>query len=223
MNNSLGVQKGYTSILTERGIFKNNVGLPYLDVQCKPCKTKQSWEERTIEGGDVAEFVYPQNYCDEALRGQPYTGDLSGWKCCARNILSHQPDFMEQKSWLEEVVHAAGFKLIFYPKYHCELNFIEMVWGFVKALHRRRCTYNYAHLKQGLPNTLESMPLRSIRKFHRKTMRYMSAYRLDFTGPLLEYAVKKFTSHRAVPSGQKDAIAREFEVAESKRRRSKNI
>ena len=119
-------------------------------------------------------------------------------------------------------MHAAGFKLIFYPKYHCELNFIEMVWGFVKALHRRRCTYNYAHLKEGLPNTLESIPLRSIRKFHWKTLRYISAYRLDFTGPLLEYAVKKFTSHRAVPSGQKDAISREFEIAESKRR-SKNI
>jgi hypothetical protein len=47
--------------------------------------------------------------------------------CCMARILSHQEDFKNQVSLLEQVITAAGHLCIFLPKFHCELNPIEMV------------------------------------------------------------------------------------------------
>jgi transposase len=43
-----------------------------------------------------------------------------------------QPDFKEQKSLVHETIEAAGHLCIMLPKYHCELNFIELFWGAMK-------------------------------------------------------------------------------------------
>ena len=45
--------------------------------------------------------------------------------CCARRIMSLQPDFQEQRSILEEAIIKAGHIFERYPKFHCECNFIE--------------------------------------------------------------------------------------------------
>ena len=52
--------------------------------------------------------------------------DITRTDCCMRRILSLQEDFISQKSLLQEEIEKRGHKCIFYPKYHCELNFIEM-------------------------------------------------------------------------------------------------
>lgn len=52
---------------------------------------------------------------------------------CCRRLLYSQPDFTKVKSSLEIEVEKRGFTMFFLPKFHCELNFIEMVWG--RALH----------------------------------------------------------------------------------------
>ena len=39
--------------------------------------------------------------------------------------MSKQPDFQGQRGRLQEEVEATGNLVIFYPKFHCELNFIE--------------------------------------------------------------------------------------------------
>ena len=44
----------------------------------------------------------------------------------ARRIVKFQSDFQEQKNSLEELVEARGHVCLFLPKFHCELNFIEM-------------------------------------------------------------------------------------------------
>jgi hypothetical protein len=50
--------------------------------------------------------------------------------CCARAMLAAQEDFREQKGRLEEELAAANQLCIFYPKFHCEMNFIEiLVWS----------------------------------------------------------------------------------------------
>jgi hypothetical protein len=51
-----------------------------------------------------------------------------------RRILSLQEDFISQKSLLQEEIEKRGHKCIFYPKYHCELNFIEMYWGLQRDI-----------------------------------------------------------------------------------------
>ena len=52
--------------------------------------------------------------------------------CCCHTLLFHEPDFVSQKSALQESVERCGPLCDFYPKYHCELNFIEHYWGAAK-------------------------------------------------------------------------------------------
>ena len=113
----------------------------------------------------------------------------AGEQCCCRAVMRRQPDFMQQKEWLDETVTECGFNIIFYPKFHCELNFIEYVWGWVKSHHRRTCTYNYNDLKSSIDNTMENIiPLATVRKFWRYCQRFLTGYRIGLTGSLLGYA-----------------------------------
>jgi hypothetical protein len=52
--------------------------------------------------------------------------------CCCCRILFNQPDFIAQKSTLEDLADSWGFKVVFNPKFHCELSFIEQCWGHSK-------------------------------------------------------------------------------------------
>ena len=47
--------------------------------------------------------------------------------CCMAQLLSQQEDFMTQESMLEIFIRGAGHECLFFPKFHCELNPIEMV------------------------------------------------------------------------------------------------
>ena len=104
--------------------------------------------------------------------------------------------------------------LIFYPKFHCELNYIEMVWGWLKSYHRRSCLYNYLILKRELPNTIDNLlPITFVRKAFRHCLRFMSAYRLNLEGPLLEFSVKKYKSHRKNPANLNlEELKEEFKI-----------
>ena len=127
-------------------------------------------------------------------------------------MLSNEPDFLEQTEWLTEVVTAAGFKIKFFPKYHCEFNFIEMVWGWAKSHHRRTCTYNYKDLKERLPITLsQTMPLAFVRRASRFCLRFMNGYRAGLSGPLLDFTMKKYKSHRSIPPGIVEIVSQQFE------------
>ena len=52
--------------------------------------------------------------------------------CCMQQVLSLQKDFREEKPLLQLVIENAGHKCLFLPKFHCELNLTEMVWGQAK-------------------------------------------------------------------------------------------
>jgi hypothetical protein len=56
--------------------------------------------------------------------------------CCCRRILYNQPDFVNVESILEAACRARGVKVLFLPKFHCELNFIEQCWGCAKRRYR---------------------------------------------------------------------------------------
>lgn len=122
------------------------------------------------------------------------------------------PDFLEQKEWLTTVVEAAGFTIMFFTKYRCEFNFFEMIWGWAKSHHRRTCTYNYKDLKERLPMTLlKTMPRAFVRRAARICLRFMSGHRAGLSGPLLDFTMKKFKSHRSIPLGIIDTVTKQFD------------
>ena len=55
--------------------------------------------------------------------------------CCGRTAMASQPDFKAQRGMLQEAIIAAGHEVIFYPKFHCELNYIENFWDQQNGMH----------------------------------------------------------------------------------------
>lgn len=53
---------------------------------------------------------------------------MESQNCCMARLLSQQDDFKNQPSMIETLIKTAGHECIFLPKFHCELNPIEMVW-----------------------------------------------------------------------------------------------
>jgi len=52
--------------------------------------------------------------------------------CCCRRLLFNEPDFKNVESILEMEAVEHGYRVLFLPKFHCELNPIEQCWGYAK-------------------------------------------------------------------------------------------
>ena len=90
----------------------------------------------------------------------------------ARELLNSQEDFQSQMEWLESVVREAGgqpgrYEIDFYPKFHCEFNFIERLWAAAKFELREQCEFNYDALKRNFPVALYGISLASIQCYSR--------------------------------------------------------
>jgi hypothetical protein len=85
--------------------------------------------------------------------------------CCWWCILFVQPNFIGQKSQLEEQIELCGHLCNFYPKYHCKLNFIEQYWGAAKfqfcAAPRAKTA---CEMETTVRKSLDSVPLSQIQK-----------------------------------------------------------
>ncbi|KAL1711361.1 hypothetical protein EV715DRAFT_188071, partial [Schizophyllum commune] len=92
--------------------------------------------------------------------------------CFCHRFLYNQPDFLEERSKLEDVCSARGFRILFLPKFHCELNFIEQVWGAAK---------------------------RAYRTFARRAWKFIDAYRKGSDGRVAAWAAKRSHGHRTLP------------------------
>lgn len=85
--------------------------------------------------------------------------------CCCQRVLYSQPDFIRVESKLETLCKKQGFEVLFLPKFHCELNFIEQCWGYAKRTYREYpASSKEADLERNLVSALESVPLDSMRK-----------------------------------------------------------
>jgi len=85
--------------------------------------------------------------------------------CCQRRVLYNQPDFANQDSALEITCKARGFEVLFLPKFHCELNFIEQCWGHSKRVYRQYPTSTKEEdLQTNLLSALESVPMATMRR-----------------------------------------------------------
>ena len=85
--------------------------------------------------------------------------------CCCRRTLYNQPDFIQVDSLLESYCRSCRVEIIFLPKFHCELNFIEQCWGFAKRIYRHYpASSKEADLEQNMLSALESVPIDSMRR-----------------------------------------------------------
>ena len=118
-------------------------------------------------------------------------------------ILSQHDDFKNEKNSLETMLSGKGHTAVFLPKFHCELNGIERVWGHSKRITRAYCNYSIASLRETVPWSLNSIPVETITNYIQKSRVYMFAYLGGHTpGSEMETMVKKFSkeykSHRRV-------------------------
>ena len=133
--------------MSAEGLFKACCR-KYCGRQKKAKRTPQSFSDRLFE--ETME-EYEARTIDRCEVGKG---------CCALRILEAQEDFRNEKSLLETVIVEAGHEAIFYPKFHCELNYIEYYWGAVKRSTRK---YSFPELEGTVLMAMDSVTLKTIR------------------------------------------------------------
>ena len=96
-----------------------------------------------------------------------------------------------------------------------------MTWAYMKSYLRKHCTYSFKDLEENVPYVLENqIPIAFFRRASRHCFRFMSGYRLGLEGRLLDYAVKKYSSHRKIPENVVDEVAQQYldDVARKKKK-----
>lgn len=99
-----------------------------------------------------------------------------GGTCCARALLSMQPNILAQKSTLQEAIEMRGHHSVFLPKFHCECNFIEYFWGETKRYARSHCSYSIIGLREVIPEFLASVSPNLIWKYWNRSQCTIQAY-----------------------------------------------
>jgi hypothetical protein len=83
--------------------------------------------------------------------------------CCCCQTLFNQPDFAGVGSILEIEAREKGYKVLFLPKFHCKLNFIEQCWGAAKrAYHLKPASSSEADLERNVASCLDEVLLISM-------------------------------------------------------------
>ena len=96
-----------------------------------------------------------------------------------------------------EDIEARGHLAIFYPKFHCKLDFIERFWCSCKRHAREQCTSSLPGLHGVVPTSLRSVPVQTIRRYYMHCKRTIDAYLCGY-----RYGTQMFTErvrhqHRA--------------------------
>ena len=116
-----------------------------------------------------------------------------------RTVLSFHDDFFNEKTIVEKLITDKGHKCLYLPKFHCELNPIERVWGQAKVYTRSHTNFSLAGLRSIINPGLDSVSTDLIRKYFRRVLEYERAYLEGKTaGKELEAAVKLYKSHRRI-------------------------
>jgi hypothetical protein len=123
-------------------------------------------EERGITTAWSMSYQCPGFKCPE-----PSNPDT---RCCCRRALYNQPDFIDVKSAVAEACERRGFIVLFLPKFHPELNFIEQCWGYAKRVYRQYpLSKSEDELVSNVDQALDSIPLVVMRRqvqFYRYTL-----------------------------------------------------
>lgn len=172
-----GLPKGAEVLLKERGLFYAKRKGQRLLLQCPKDSNRKGCDYSNTDG------------------------------CCMRQILANQPDFKSQKGKLEEEIVARNHFVLFYPKFHCELNWIERFWCACKHFARNNCKYDLPGLRLTIPQSFASVSTASIFHYYDHCMRLVRTYRdNDVSYGSKEFAKRtvQYKVHRRVEDRFKD-------------------
>jgi hypothetical protein len=131
-------------VLRERGLLdvlnaaaqKRKNGSTALGI-CRECTKSQKARDLEAkarrEGLDAEEAEGEGAFEDDDDNNRPAD-------CCMQRALECQPDFKAEKPLLQVLIEKRGHICLFLPKFHCELNPIEMVWAQIKC---HKCFLNF--------------------------------------------------------------------------------
>ncbi|KAI0092204.1 hypothetical protein BDY19DRAFT_928836 [Irpex rosettiformis] len=200
-----GEPKGMQVVLEERGLYEHiremngrkPVGI------CENCKMSQKTRDKKAREEAAAKIGTDEDdgqwEDDDGAEDCDVDPVSTSTHCCMTRVLSLQANFRSEKPMIQLFLEAAGHSCYFIPKFHCEFNPIEMYWGWVKRRFRCLADGTFKTGKELLPTLLDSCETRIIRAFFRKSWRYMDAYSKGLNVKQVEFAVKKYTSHRRIP------------------------
>jgi hypothetical protein len=123
--------------------------------------------------------------------------------CCARRVLAAEQDFQQQKGRLQEELESRGQLVIFYPKFHCELNFIERYWCGCKWYARENCQYSLTGLRETVPTALNSVTSSTIHRHYLHCVRILKAYESGAVYGTKEFKETVYKGHRQVADKSK--------------------
>ena len=152
--------------------------------------------------------------------------------CCANRLLSTQPDFIAQRSLLEETAQKHGAECMFLPvsftassitlvrlSFGLAFSYVtEYRWGYGKRLYRAKSDGTAATMEKLVHELLQSCPgLHTIRRWAERMWKMLTLYSNDSVdGPLAAFLIKKYSSHRSVPTFVGDELDKLREEYESK-------
>ena len=154
----------------------------------KPAKKHVRMDDATLAGGSPQPLYFPDDHpnypgCFKGMavllqeRGLVNESKLryecpgfkclpGATKCCCRRALYTQPDFVAVQSLLEAHCSSRGFEVMFLPKFHCELNFIEQCWGYAKRKYREfPPSSKEADLEKNVLAALDMVSIQSMRRY----------------------------------------------------------
>jgi len=161
----------------------------------------------------------------KGLRGdcQAKVGEeKAGGVCCCKHLLMNQPDFLAQKTALEELCEAAGHTVLMLPKCHPELNPIEQFWAAMKDCLRRVCGHTGPDLIKNVPESIRRVPLAQIQRYFRRAERFVALCRFEhenglmLTGAVRDHATKIHKRHRTVPDNLLQNLRLDMEQRQTK-------
>jgi len=118
------------------------------------------------------------------------------------HTLSQCPDFLAERTALEEIAWRRGHIVVFTPEGHCELPGIgiEYNWGKMTQYYRRHNTVNGANFYELVLTAMsrDVLPLSTQRKYARKARSSKRAYREGESNEHanVEQMMKTFKTHR---------------------------
>eukprot|EP00122_Pirum_gemmata_P016386 Pgem_evm2s15317 len=178
---------------------------------------KQKGVEKVLKERGLYESVQDKkkHRCNKKTKSNPHPQKIrkvigKTYNCCCYHTLMCQPDFMSGKSKIELLVEEQGDQAIFLPKFHCEINPIEKLWGFSKRYCRANCDYNFKSLENMVPISLSSCSVTTIQKYFRNATNIIHMYSYGHSVELAQFVTKQYKSHRPIPPAKLQEIIDEF-------------